>query len=1142
MALFSKKTKPVQVDAQADARTGDRIRAIGEDMLARAKSHKAGILSSRFYSDKLMNWSMRDHDFKVQLFRFVDTFPMLKTPDAVHDHLVDYMSQPGVNPPPGLDLGLKASGIAKGLAARTISGQITSMASKFIAGVDAAGALPGLKKLWDDKIAFSVDLLGEACVSDREADAYRDKYLDLVNNLPEEVSSWKRHEHLESDHLGPIPRTNVSIKISSLSARCDPIDTEGAIADLMTRIIPILEAARDRAVFINFDMEQFALKDLTLELFMRCCEKVAFHAGLAVQAYLKSGVDDAKRIADWARSAGRTVSVRLVKGAYWDYETIHAEEMGWPCPVWNEKWQTDKCFEDMADVFLDATPGGAGILPASAERKLRAPASASQGGIKLAIGSHNVRSIAHALAGLELRSLPSNAIELQMLHGMADQLKHAATDMGLRVREYVPVGEMIPGMAYLVRRLLENTSNESWLKAGFLEGADPATLLADPSGTALRAVGGTALRAVSNGQPTNTEPRISTKRDLYELAPERHQLSRAPHGVANDKPFINEPFRDFSRKPVREAFAAAIANAQVPHVANDKTPEDALKMVARAEQLFDTYRDSDPRARANALIHAASLMRDRRDELAGVMIKEAGKTWREADADVCEAIDFCEYYAREAVQLFDRRRLGRFIGELDEVWHQPRGVAVVIAPWNFPSAIATGMTTAALVCANTTILKPAEQTPGIAKIICDILWQSLDKHALPRDALQFCPAPGETTGATLVRDPRIAIIAFTGSKSVGLDIIQAAGHTPQSAPHGGAGILPANGGAGDGGVGNGGVGVSPAQSGAAAPPSSPLPTGEVSVESSTLTEGVRDRTGAAQTSAPPRPHVSASDLQASKPQAFKPPYPPSAYPQPHVKKVICEMGGKNAIIVDTSADLDEAVLGIRLSAFGFQGQKCSACSRIIVVDPAGPQGPAINLFTERFVESTRSYIVKNPLHPGADMGPVIDEEAAAKIRHYIKIAQDEGATMLLGDGGAGILPASTSPERKLGVPSSPALAGEVSVKSATLTEGARSPSDQPGTAGAGDPPSDPSVASSLRRFRAPPRKSSAPSSPSCTPRPSTTPSPSPTPSHTSSPAPSSPESPPTSTAPNPASASATSTSTAPAPAPSSPANPSAASP
>jgi acyl-CoA reductase-like NAD-dependent aldehyde dehydrogenase len=179
------------------------------------------------------------------------------------------------------------------------------------------------------------------------------------------------------------------------------------------------------------------------------------------------------------------------------------------------------------------------------------------------------------------------------------------------------------------------------------------------------------------------------------------------------------------------------------------------------------------------------------------------------------------------------------------------------------------------------------------------------------------------------------------------------------------------------------------------------------------------------------------------------------------------MGGKNAIIVDTSADLDEAVLGIRLSAFGFQGQKCSACSRIIVVDPAGPQGPAINLFTERFVESTRSYIVKNPLHPGADMGPVIDEEAAAKIRHYIKIAQDEGATMLLGDGGAGILPASTSPERKLGVPSSPALAGEVSVKSATLTEGARSPSDQPGTAGAGDPPSDPSVASSLRRSVAP---------------------------------------------------------------------------
>src|SRR5262249_48933417 len=157
-----------------------------------------------------------------------------------------------------------------------------------------------------------------------------------------------------SDHLGPIPRTNVSIKISSLSARCDPIDTEGAVGDLMKRLGPILTAAGERGVFVNFDMEQFALKDLTLGTFMRCCQGLKFEAGLAMQAYLRSGEADARRICEWAARTGRIVTVRLVKGAYWDYQVIHAEQMGWPCPVWPTKRQTDACFERMTDIFLDS--------------------------------------------------------------------------------------------------------------------------------------------------------------------------------------------------------------------------------------------------------------------------------------------------------------------------------------------------------------------------------------------------------------------------------------------------------------------------------------------------------------------------------------------------------------------------------------------------------------------------------------------------------------------------------------------------------------------------------------------------------------------------------------------------------------------
>ncbi len=894
MPLFSKKSKPVEGrmgggrvggrvgSSASNGQMGDgvgvgdgggpwnelRVHEIGSDLLSRARKSKAGLLSKQFWSDKLMDWSMKDHEFKVQLFRFVDTYPMLRTPDAVFEHLQDYMTQPGVTPPPGIATGLKAGGVAKGLATKTISGQITGMAKTFIAGTDAASALPNLRKLWDRGIGFSVDLLGEACVSDAEADMYQGKYLDLVNNLPGDVRGWKANDRLEFDHLGAIPRTNVSIKVSSLSAKSDPIDTEGAIKDAMGRIVPILEAARDKGVFINFDMEHFELKDLTLELFMRCCEAVDFEAGLAMQAYLKSGDADARRISEWAKRTGRKVTVRLVKGAYWDAETIHAELMGWPCPVWNTKRETDACFERMSEVFLDATPRRVG-----------------EGGVCLALGSHNARSIGAALDGLERRGLPTEAIELQMLHGMADEMKVAAAEMGLRVREYVPVGEMIPGMAYLVRRLLENTSNESWLKAGFLENADTAALLRSPHGVGVAGENGGGRVVV----------------DLVERAAERHVLTPAVPGVGDGRSFVTEAPRDFADGRQRAAFASAIGRAEVPRVANDKTPEDAAWAIGEARAFFPEWRDTDPLERSAVLTRAAAIMRSRRDELSGVVIKENGKGWRDADADVCEAIDFMEYYARLAPGLFEPRRLGRFIGEHDSIFYQPRGVAGVISPWNFPLAISTGMTTAALVTGNPVVLKPAEQTPGIAKLLHDILKEA----GLPDMALRFVPGPGETTGAAIVRDPRVALLCFTGSKAVGLDIIKAAGATDPEQEAVAA--------AGGGGV----------------------------------------------------------------------------------KRVVCEMGGKNALIVDTSADFDEAVMGLRSSAFNFQGQKCSACSRCIVVDPEGVGGPAYRLFMERLVESTKSLVIDNPLNPGSDVGPVIDGEAASKIREMIEVGKGEGADVAL---------------------------------------------------------------------------------------------------------------------------------------------------
>ena len=446
---------------------------------------------------------MNDPAFKVELFRFVDAFPMLKSPASVHECLVEYLTQPGVTLPPGMELGLKAGGLAKGLLSGTIGHWIGALAGNFIAGTDAASALPKLEQLWQRGAAFTVDLLGEACLSVKEAAEYRERYLDLLRVLPQQVAQWKpAPAGVRLPGAGPA-RESVH-QDHSLDAHTNPTDTRGSVNRLLESLRPILESARKQGALVNFDMEQFALKDLTIDLLERCCEEIDFAAGIAIQAYLRSGEEDVRRLIAWTKRTGRQVTVRLIKGAYWDYEVVYAEQMGWPVPVWSRKRDTDACFERMADLLLAAAP-----------RRL------GEGGIKLALGSHNIRSIAHTLALLEKYELPPSAVDLQMLYGMADQLKPALFARGLRLREYVPIGQMVPGMAYLVRRLLENTSNESWLRAGFFDNVSDEALLASPHAPAETPDGAKIDRtAHTTGQP---------------------MLDIAAEGVDDGRPFANEP-------------------------------------------------------------------------------------------------------------------------------------------------------------------------------------------------------------------------------------------------------------------------------------------------------------------------------------------------------------------------------------------------------------------------------------------------------------------------------------------------------------------------------------------------------------------------------------------------------------------------
>jgi RHH-type transcriptional regulator, proline utilization regulon repressor / proline dehydrogenase / delta 1-pyrroline-5-carboxylate dehydrogenase len=368
--------------------------------------------------------------------------------------------------------------------------------------------------------------------------------------------------------------------------------------------------------------------------------------------------------------------------------------------------------------------------------------------------------------------------------------------------------------------------------------------------------------------------------------------------------FRNEPILELRRAPARESLLEALRSldARLPlsvpmRIGNDRFEGDGVvstdpgapdRIVARAARASEAdaaaavetaqrgFREWGARSaeeRANALRGAAARLRDRRLELAALQVRECAKPWPEADGDVCEAIDFLEYYAREAVELDRGRGLVQAPGERNTMRYAPRGVAAVIAPWNFPLAIPCGMTAAALATGNAAILKPAEQSPGSAGALVDALREA----GVPAGAVALLPGFGDA-GAALVRDPRVHVIAFTGSAPVGLEIVRASAETPDG--------------------------------------------------------------------------------------------------QPHVKRVVAEMGGKNCVLVDADADLDEAVPGIVDSAFGYAGQKCSAAARVLVHEAIA------DTLVERLAGAVEVLRVGQAEEFATEVPPVIEREAQERVLRY----------------------------------------------------------------------------------------------------------------------------------------------------------------
>jgi RHH-type proline utilization regulon transcriptional repressor/proline dehydrogenase/delta 1-pyrroline-5-carboxylate dehydrogenase len=850
-----------------------RTREIGRDLFARIR-RRAAMAPEGFLDQLMMRLGMFDEQLKAQLFRFVDVLPVLTDPAGINRHLREYMNAVEWRFPlkPRLAAGfIPEHGIvARGLSDLALS-NARRMARRFIAGTNLTEAISAVRALRKRRLTFTIDLLGEAVLSETEAEHYAAEYLHLVEGLGAAAPTWDQVERIDLDHRGqPIPRVNVSVKLSSLYSQFDPIDPCGTSKAVRERLRPILRAARRRGAFVNVDMEQFSYKDATLRIFREVLDEEEFRnwadVGIAIQAYLRSSGDDLRELAKWAQRRGTPVWVRLVKGAYWDYESVIAAQNDWPLPVYAQKPETDANFEAQTTFLFERSDL-----------------------LRPAIASHNVRSLAHALAEAERRGMPPRSFEFQMLFGMADPIKAALSAMGHRVRVYTPYGQLLPGMAYLVRRLLENTSNESFLRAGFLERRPEEQLLMNP----LTRIG----------------------RLLHE------RISRDGHDVRTG-PFRNEPASDFSQEEAREGMRGALAGVREHlgstyplviggrRVVTGRTiesynparksellgrtasaeAEHAEAAIAAAKAAFPTWRDTSPQDRAELLFRLADVLRRCRFELAAWEVFETAKPWRESDADVAEAIDFCDFYGRQMLRLANPRRRD-VPGESNETFYEPRGVAVVIAPWNFPLAILCGMTAAAVVAGNTVVMKPAEQST----IVASKFMECLEEAGFSAGVVNFLPGVGEVVGPVLTNHKDVALIAFTGSRAVGLQLLK---------------------------------------QGAEVPPG-----------------------------------------------------------QDHIKRVITELGGKNGIIVDDDADLDEAVHGVVASAFGYAGQKCSACSRAIVL------GSVYDAFLARLVEATRSLRIGPPDEAGTYVPPVIDEEARRRILQRIEQGKAEGRLAYAADVG-----------------------------------------------------------------------------------------------------------------------------------------------
>ncbi|MBT7766523.1 MAG: aldehyde dehydrogenase family protein, partial [Bdellovibrionales bacterium] len=607
------------------------------------------------------------------------------------------------------------------------------MARRFIAGETIERADRALTKLFLSGRDVTLDQLGELVVSEQEADHYCNEVIKLIKGFSLHVPRGQKNG-------AGINRANVSIKVSALSSDFKPQAFDYTYNSVAPRLSKILLAAKEEEVFLNIDAEHYDYRDVVLDIYSKVLLttdqlKDFQQTGIVLQAYLRDAYGHYQKIVALAKQRGIMMPIRIVKGAYWDAETIEAEAHSFDAPEFLNKEETDLHFRQLTIAIFKDHPH-----------------------VQLVIASHNFsdHTFVEVVRGRHYPSLPE--IEHQCLHMTYEALSTGMQKMGWVVRNYLPVGSLLVGMAYLVRRIMENSSQVGVLMM----------MRSHKRGLASRSPQEMFLERVEQRKVEVDFSASKLTSHFFNLTPVRLYLE-------DDRFHFNYVLKQFQNHHLGKSYENSfkidgdwheVVSSSDPSILVGKIrfalTADALRAVELAESSYNSgkWAQLSPYARASFLVAAANIMSAKRNELASLICYEAGKAIPEALADIDEAVDFMNFYAREEVKI--HKKMPNLIS---------RGVILVVAPWNFPLAIPCGMTVSSLVAGNSIVLKSAKHTPLIAQSMIDILHQA----GVPKDVLIHLPGKGSEIGDDLTADPRLAGVVFTGSKEVGMRIAHQVG-------------------------------------------------------------------------------------------------------------------------------------------------------------------------------------------------------------------------------------------------------------------------------------------------------------------------------------------------------------------------------